>query len=152
MNQSGGGFGFYFDPINKIFLLKFSGALDEGLLENSYREWMEHAKSLAPWTVIADFSEVTVLRVSGRFVRELAGRDPGVDPVLPQFIVVSSDLAYSWARLFQGYGEKSRPRLRVVRSMNEALQAVKAQPPRFEPLPSPSTFDRGECDASGTDR
>jgi hypothetical protein len=148
LNLSNGAFRFYFDPINKIFLLKFSGAVDELVLEDSYREWMQHAKSLAPWTVIADFSEVTVLQVSGGFVRDLAGRDPGVDPVIPQFVVVSSDLAYSWARLFQGYGEKSRPRLRVVRSMNEALQAVEANPPRFEPLPSPSPSDRGERDTS----
>ena len=148
MNRSDGGFQFYFDPINKIFLLKFVGALDEGVLEGSYRDWMEHVKSLSPWSVIADFSEVTALQVSARCVRELAGRDPGVDPVLPQFVVVSSDLAYSWGRLFQQYGEKSRPRLRVVRSMNEALQALRAQPPRFVPLPSPSTSDRGERDAS----
>ena len=52
----------------------------------------------------------------------------------PRFIVASKALVFGLARMFQIMGEHSRPLLKVVRTMDEALAALGVQSLHFEPL------------------
>jgi hypothetical protein len=49
--------------------------------------------------------------------------------------VISDDLGFNSARMFQRFGESTRPLLHVVRALDEALEALGVEVPRFEVLP-----------------
>ena len=84
---------------------------------------------------IMDFSPVTEVALSTEFLRQLANRDPIGDATKqPRVVVAPSDLQFGLARMFQITGERTRPLLHVVRTMNEAFAALGVQSPHFEPL------------------
>ena len=90
----------------------------------------------APVRASGTFSGVVDFAVAADFLRSLAKRKP-ISPGLtnhPRFIVVPETAGYGLMRMFQIAGESARPGLHVVRTVDEALTALGAQSPRFEPL------------------
>jgi hypothetical protein len=61
-----------------------------------------------------------------------------------RIIAVENPTGFGLARMFQILGEETRPKLQVVRTLNDALVALGAQSPHFEPLEWSSVdVDRG---------
>jgi hypothetical protein len=56
------------------------------------------------------------------------------DESRPRFIVAPQTHAFGLMRMFQIVGDATRPELRVVRSLDEALAALNITSPHFEPL------------------
>ena len=52
----------------------------------------------------------------------------------PRIVVAPSTVGFGLARMFQIVGERKRPLLQVVRTMEEALAALGIESPHFEPL------------------
>ncbi len=126
---------FKLDPINKILLVQVDGQLTNESLRELYRLSGERVTATDPSAAIVDFSAVTEFVVSSHVFRELAREQPLMpDESRPRFIVTPQVHAFGLGRMFQLAGEHSRPNLKVVRSLDEALQALHIKSPQFEPL------------------
>jgi len=129
------GYRFEFDPMNKILLLRFAGQLTDRVYTEAYDAAQRNWASTVAQMGILDFSPVTEVALSTEFLRQLADREPIGDATKqPRAVVAPSDLQFGLARMFQITGERTRPLLHVVRTMNEAFAALGVQSPHFEPL------------------
>lgn len=52
----------------------------------------------------------------------------------PRVLVATATVVFGLARMFQLLGERKRPDLKVVHTMDEALAELGVQSPHFEPL------------------
>ena len=129
-------FRFEFDPVHKILLARFEGQLTNESAEEYHDALGKNWRATEARAGIWDLSGVTNFAVASEFLRNLANRKP-ISPGLtdhPRFIVVPATAGYGLMRMFQIAGESARPLLHVVRTMDEALTALGAQSPHFEPL------------------
>jgi hypothetical protein len=129
------GFRFEFDAVNKILLARLKGRVTDELLERYYREAQKYATETEASVGIMDCSSVTEFDVSAVVVRRLANEKPVMaDAKLRGFIVAPKASIFGLARMFKITGEATRPLLKVVRTMDEALADLGVQSPQFEPL------------------
>jgi hypothetical protein len=129
------GFRFEFDAVNKILLVRVKGRVTDELLERHYRKAQKYATETNASVGIMDCSSVTEFDISATVVRRLANEKPVLaDAKLRRFIVAPKASVFGLARMFQITGEATRPLLKVVRTMDEALADLGVQSPRFEPL------------------
>ncbi len=129
-------FRFEFDPVNKILLARFEGQLTNDSATEYHDALGKHWRAKNPSAGIWDLSAVTEFALASDFLRTLARRKP-VTPGLtdhPRFIVVPEKVGYGLMRMFQIVGESARPLLHVVHTLDEALGALGAQSPHFEPI------------------
>jgi hypothetical protein len=129
------GFRFEFEPVHKILLARFEGRLTDKSLGEFYRAGLKHWAATDARAAISDYTSAE-WAVSAKFVRELANWEPDVaEPVKrPRIVVAPSTVGFGLARMFQIVGERKRPLLQVVRTMEEALAALGIESPHFEPL------------------
>lgn len=133
----GKSFRFEFDPENKILLMRFEGTrlTDESLAE-VYAAHREYAIAMDAHAGIADFSAVIHFDVSAAYIRQLAGQEPAVPRATERarIVVFKDEVGFGMARMFQMLGESTRPLLLIVRSLDEALEALGVEGTHFEPL------------------
>ena len=131
-------FRFEFDPENRILLVRFEDKrlTDESLAE-VYAALREYAIATNPYAAIADFSAVTQVELSPAFIQQLALEEPSVPQASERgrIAVIADEAGFNMARMFQKLGESTRPLLHVVRTLDEALEALGVESPRFEVLP-----------------
>ncbi len=126
---------FEFDPVNKILLCRFEGRLTDEALGEFYRTGLKHWAATDASAVISDYSSAD-WAVSAAFLRELANLEPAVkDPSKrPRIVVAPTTVGFGMSRMFQIVGERKRPLLKVVRTLDKALAELGIQSPQFEPL------------------
>jgi hypothetical protein len=129
-------FRFEFDPVNKILLARLDGQLTDELLAGFHEAAWKCAAAIDPQSAIVDLSSVTEFSVSGESVRQLARqRTPLPNSTrMPRVIVAPQTHAFGLFRMFQIAGERTRPLLSVVHTMDEAYAALGVKSPNFEPL------------------
>jgi hypothetical protein len=129
------GFRFEFDPARKILLGRFEGRLTDESLGEFYRAGLKHWAATDASAVISDYTSAK-WAVSAEFVRELANQEPAVtEPTLrPRIVVAPSTVGFGLSRMFQIVGERKRPLLQVVRTLDEAFAALGTESSHFEPL------------------
>jgi len=134
-------YGFEFDPVNKILLGRVEGRFTEELAAEFYGAIRKYSVATDANAGIFDFSSVTQIAVSSAFVRHLALSEPAMPDVSrhPSFFVAPMTAGFGLARMFQILGESTRPLLKVVHSLEEALAELGVQSPHFEPLEQPSS-------------
>jgi hypothetical protein len=127
---------FEFDSLNKILLGRFDGRLTEESAAQFYEAIRKYSTSTAASAGIWDFSSVTKFNLSSEFIRELAKREPAMANATkrPGFIVVPDTFGFGLMRMFQIMGERTRPALQVVYTLDEAFATLGVQSPHFEPL------------------
>jgi hypothetical protein len=127
---------FEFDPENKILLSRFEGPFTDESLAEVYREIRRYSTATDASIGILDLSSVTEFTASTEFVRNLASEEPAMADATrrPRIIVAPTAVGYGLSRMFQLVGERTRPLLNVVRSLDQAWAALGIQPPHFEPL------------------
>ena len=130
------GFRFEFDHANRILLVRIEGQLTDELLAECYRAIRERSVATDARMGIFDMSPVTEFSVSSELVRQLARSEPAMPDAGERIriIAVENTIGFGLARMFQIVGEKDRPKLHVVRTLNDALAALGVQSPHFEPL------------------
>jgi hypothetical protein len=129
------GFRFEFDPVNKILLGRLDGRLTNESLAEAYEAARKHAAATDAKVGIWDTSAVTEFAVSSDFVRALASREPIiVEAQRPRFVVAPKIEAYGLFRMFQLTGERTRPELRIVHTIEEVFALLGIQSPHFQPL------------------
>lgn len=128
-------FYFDFDSVHSILRGQLDGVVTDESLKQYYRLAGEHSARLLPRGGITDFSAVTSFEVSSETIRELAHLAPAMpDPTRPRVVVAPSVLVFGLSRMFQSVGAGTRPKLHVVRTVEEAYALLEVQAPRFEPL------------------
>jgi hypothetical protein len=126
---------FEFDPVNKILLGRLDGRLTDESLAEAYETASKYAVATDASAGIWDASSVTEFALSSEFMRSLASRVPIIaDPKRPRIIVASKPHAFGLFRMFQLTGDRTRPLLTIVRTLDEAMAALGVQSSHFEPL------------------
>ncbi len=127
---------FEFDPMNKILMGRFEGRITEELGTEFYGAIRKYSIATDASAGIFDFSSVTQIAVSSDFVRHMAQSEPAMPDVTrrPSFFVAPMTAGFGLSRMFQILGEATRPLLKVVRSVDEALSELGVQSPHFKPL------------------
>ena len=125
-----------FDPANKILLMRFEGQLTDESAAEFYRAVRKYSTATDARAGIWDCSSVTEIAVSTELIRQLASQEPAMLDATrrPRFIVAQKTLEFGLARMFQILGESTRPLLKVVHTLDEALAELGVQSPHFEPL------------------
>lgn len=131
------GFRFEFDTGNRILLMRFEDTrlTDESLAE-VYAANRQYAIATDAHAGIADFSAVMYVDLSAAFIRQLARQEPSMLRATERarIVVFKDEVGFGMARMFQMLGESTRPLFLVVRSLDEALEALGAESAHFEPL------------------
>ena len=126
---------FELDPNSKVLLFRFSGTVSEQHLDDFYREARAQLERIQPRAAIFDFTGVTSFDISPQSIRNMADSPPLVRQTsCPRIVVAPADHIFAMSRMFQIRGERSRPSLRVVHSMAEALALIGLEHPDFKPL------------------
>jgi len=126
---------FEFDPVNNILLVRFEGRLTDEALGEFYRKGQKYWAATDARAAISDYSSAE-WAVSAEFLRELTNQEPAVtNPAKrPRIVVAPTTVGFGMARMFQIVGERKRPLLKVVRTLDEAFAELGIQSPQFEPL------------------
>src|SRR5258707_6344989 len=127
---------FEFDPENKILLSRFEGPFTDESLAEVYREIRRYSTATDASVGILDLSSVTEFTACTEFVRNLASEEPAMADTTrrPRIIVAPTAGGYGLSRMFQLLGERTRPLLNVVRSLDQASAMLGIQHPHLEPL------------------
>jgi hypothetical protein len=127
---------FEFDPDHRILLAILEGEIQDADLLAFDANSRKYAMKFTPVGGISDFSGITAFSASGEVVRTIAQTPPSYKSPLPWLLVAPRDVHYGMARMYQIIASDVRPRLKVVRSFEEALTALGVQNPKFEPVDS----------------
>jgi hypothetical protein len=127
---------FEFDAENKILLGRFEGRFSDESLGEMYESIRRYSVATDARAGILDFSLTTEFAVSSDTIRNLARQEPAMPDAVnrPRVLVAPATHLFGIARMFQLVGEHKRPRLTVVRTLDEAFAALGLQSPHFEPL------------------
>jgi hypothetical protein len=123
-----------FDKKNNILRGTLEGPMTGAILLELYAAALEYMASHLPCRAILDFSRVTDFEVSGDAIRRIAAAPPAVPSGYMRVLVVPQIFIYGLARMFQILGEKTRPELQVVRTLDEAYRLLGVESPEFYPV------------------
>jgi len=128
------GFVFEYDAKNKILRGIVQGQLTDEILREAYTAAENLVASKGPCRGIWEFSGVTKFEATSSVIRELAHRAPIIPPGYMRVIVAPQTFVFGMMRMMQILGEKTRPELRVVRTLDEAYQLLEVKSPEFKPV------------------
>jgi hypothetical protein len=123
-----------FDAKNNILRGAIDGPMTGAILLELYAMGAKYMSSHPPCRGILDFSRVTDFEVNGEAIRKVAASPPAFPAGYMRVLVIPQTFIYGLARMFQLLGEKTRPELHVVRTMEEALHLLGVDSPEFHPI------------------
>jgi hypothetical protein len=124
-----------FDAKNNVLRASLEGRMTGALLLELYAGATKYIESHPPCRGILDFSGVTEFEVSSEAIKKVAASPPALPAGYMRVLVIPQIFIYGLARMFQILGEKSRPELQVVRTMDEAYHLLGIEFPDFRPVP-----------------
>lgn len=126
---------FELDAIYRVLRFRFSGDVSEQRIGRFYSDASTQIERIHPRAAIFDFTAVTSFNVSSASVRSLAEASPLIpDVACPRVVVAPAQHIFAMSRMFQIWGEGSRPSFTVVHSMEEALAVIGLDSADFRPL------------------
>jgi hypothetical protein len=123
-----------FDAKNNVLRGTAHGPMTGVILLDFYAAATEYMASHPPCRGILDFSQVTEFEVSAHAIRQVAAAPPAFPKGYMRVIVVPIDFIFGLARMFQMLGERTRPDLHVVRTLDEAYRLLQIESPEFRPV------------------
>jgi len=124
-----------FDAKNAVLRVTVDGLLTDKGLSDCNATVTRYYASHPPCRGIVDFSKVTKFEVSSDVIRRLASGSPAIPTENVRVFVTPTDVVYGTARMFQVLGEKTRPELHVVRTLEAAYKLLQLESPEFGPVP-----------------
>lgn len=126
------GFFLEFDAPNNTVRLAFEDTVTESDIGGAaYGALRSFVASRPPCRGIADFSPVTNVDATGELIRHRATLPPAMTGGLPFVLVAPQDHLYGLSRMFSLAADRSRPHLKVVRTMQQAYQMLGITSPHF---------------------
>ncbi|MGB8011674.1 MAG: hypothetical protein WCF68_08675 [Terriglobales bacterium] len=123
-----------FDAKNNILRATLEGPMTGALLLELYAAAVKYMASHPPCRGILDLSKITDFEVSSEAIRQVAAAPPALPGGYMRVLVVPQIFIFGLARMFQILGEKTRPELQVVRTMDEAYYLLGVEFPDFHPV------------------
>jgi hypothetical protein len=123
-----------FDAKNNILRATLEGPMTGQTLLDLHTKGALYTASHPPCRGILDFSGVTDFEVSSDAIRRMAAAPAAFPAGYMRVLVIPQVFIYGLARMFQILGEKTRPELQVVRSLDEAYVLLGVQSPEFHSL------------------
>ncbi len=123
-----------FDAKNNILRCTLDGRMTGVILLDLYARAVKYTESHPPCRGIVDFSGVTDFEVSSEAIRQVAAAPPALPAGYIRVLVIPQIFIYGLARMFQILGEKTRPELQVVRTLDEAYRLLGVEFPEFHPV------------------
>lgn len=133
-----------FDAKNNILRGTLEGPMTGAILLDLYAKAAEYIESHPPCRGILDFSRVTDFEVSSDAIRTVAAAQPVLPAGYMRVLVIPQIYIYGLARMFQMLGEKTRPELQVVRTLDEAYRMLGVEFPDFRPVGESAAGKAGE--------
>jgi hypothetical protein len=124
-----------FDAKNAVLRVTVDGLLTDKGLSDCNATVARYYASHPPCRGVVDFSKVTKFEVSSDVIRRLASGSPAIPTGNVRVLVTPTDVVYGTARMFQVLGEKTRPELHVVRTLEAAYKLLQLESPEFGPVP-----------------
>ncbi len=127
---------FEFDAVNKILLMRFEGPLTEESALQIYQAIRTHSVTRDASAGIWDFSSATEVSLSGEFLRRMVDLEPAMPDGSrrPRVVIPPPTARISMLRMLEILVQITRPRFKLVQTMEEALAVLGVQSPQFEPL------------------
>jgi hypothetical protein len=126
---------FEFDKKNRILLIVCTGIYSDEDQLTINTEIRKRATELDVLAGIGDMSAITSCTVSSASVQIVAREASPYSPQTRRFVVAPADHVYGIARMYKSTAqEKTRAQLEIVRSREEALEALGAPDAVFEPV------------------
>jgi len=123
---------FEFDSEHRILLTVLEGEIEGSEIDIINKAMRVQIKRMQPAAGISDLTRVTRFNVPGHVMRAAAQEPPPFPEDVPRFIVAASDVVYGMNRIYQTVAD--RPKLKVVRKLDEALAELGVQSVKFEKL------------------
>ena len=131
------GITFEFDAKNNVLRVAVDGQVTDSVLLDFYGLASDYTASHPPCRGLWDFSGVTSFDVSSGTMRQLARSSPLTPPGYISVLVAPGDFLFGMARMFQILGEKTRPELHVVHTMEEAYRLLGVKNLEFRSIRPP---------------
>lgn len=102
-----------------------------------YAAVRQYSTETDAYAAIADFTAVAEVDLSEDFIRRLAREEPAMPRASDRgrIVVFSDEAGVATARMFQSFGESTRPLFHVVHTLDEALEAIGVESSDSELLP-----------------
>jgi hypothetical protein len=126
------GFILEFDSRHNILRGTLKGQLTDAILFDCYAAATRYTDSHPPCRGIWNFAEVTEFQLSSNAVRQAESRRPIISTGYARIVVAPQDYIFGMMRMLEILSEKSRPELRVVRTMEEAYRLLGVETPEFK--------------------
>jgi hypothetical protein len=123
-----------FDARDGILRATLEGLVTDELLLECYATVANYYATHPPCRGILVFSN-TKFEVSSNVVKRLASAASAFPTGFMRVFVTPTDVVYGMARMFQMLGEKTRPDLHIVRTLEEAYRLLQVESPEFGPVP-----------------
>jgi len=122
------------DAQNKLIRLIAKHEVSDQFLMEGIAALEKYGAQYDSCNCIVDYNGATDITVSTRCLKQLACTRPAVPMHCLTVHVAARDVMYGLARMFQVLSNETRPNLRVVRNMNEALDLIGVKSPTFVPI------------------
>lgn len=130
-----GSFRLDFDATNKIIRISFEGEETGQVLRDAQAALRSCWERLGPWPCIVDLTGVTEATFPSEAARTIAQSQPVVSMDCLLIAVAPKDVTYGLARMFELLILEERgPYVRVVHTMDEALDLIGVKSPTFTPI------------------
>lgn len=131
------GCSFEFDPVNNVLRYSWEGNLSDETLMEGDDAGRKLLASRPPCKGILDFSKVTKVDASSKRIKGIASKQPAYGFGQTVVLVAPEDVVYGLSRMFATLGERRRPKMYVVRTMEEAYHLLEIDSPQFGPISVP---------------
>lgn len=132
------------DFANRIVRISVDGVFTDRTLLDGYLALRNAVMHYDPCACIVDYTGVTYAPISAETVRWVANKAPAVPLECIHVNIAPQDVVYGLARIFQTLSSETRPNLRVVHTMEEALKLIGVPSPTFSLIaPNFSETDLG---------
>jgi hypothetical protein len=133
------GCSFEFDQVHNVFRYSWEGNLTDEVLTEGDATGRRLLAARPPCKGILDFSKVTKVDASSSKIKGIATKPPAYEPDQTVVLVAPKDVVYGLTRMFVTLGEKKRPAMYVVRTIEEAYHLLGIDSPQFSPISVPRT-------------
>jgi hypothetical protein len=123
-----------FDETNKIIRLSLEGAQTDQDVLDAQAALKACWDRCGPWNCIIDCTGVKDLPLLSETIRFIAHKAPIISADCSEIVVAPTDAEFGLARMFEAVGLETRPNMRVVRTMKEALDLIGVESPNFLPV------------------
>ena len=128
------GFVVDFDARNKVLRVTLEGRVTDEIMLDAYATVAKYAASRGPCRGITNVLPVTKFEVSSNAIRQMASSTPAFPIGYMRILVAPSDYIFGMARMFQMLGDRTRPDLQIVRTLDEAYRLLQIDSPEFTPV------------------